>query len=79
MLEQVRSILDAKLTASPKVDDISKQAVARHRPPAHHTLYSLFHAPYRGTSRIRNSHPPRIGIGPYTEAYCIFLGRVGFS
>jgi len=34
--------------------------------------------PYRGTSRIRNSHPPRIAIGPSAEAYCRFLGRVGF-
>ena len=33
---------------------------------------------YRGTSLIRNSQPPRIAIGPYADAYCRFLGRVGF-
>ena len=34
--------------------------------------------PYRGTSLIRNSHFPRIAIGPYAETFCRFLGRVGF-
>jgi len=33
---------------------------------------------YRGISLTRNSHPPRIAIGPYAEAYCRFLGRVFF-
>ena len=33
---------------------------------------------HRGTSPIRNTHPPRIAIGPYSEAYCRFIGKVGF-
>ena len=26
--------------------------------------------PYRGTSLIRNTHPPRITIGPWAWGYC---------
>ena len=33
---------------------------------------------HRGTSLKRNSNLPRIAIGPYAEAYCRFLERVGF-
>ena len=32
---------------------------------------------YRDTSRIRKSHPTRIAIGLYVEAYRRLLGRVG--
>ena len=32
---------------------------------------------YRGTSLIRNSHPPKIATRPHAEAYCRLLVRVG--
>ena len=31
-------------------------------------------APYRGTSLIRNAHPPRTTIGPLAKAYCRVVG-----
>ena len=34
---------------------------------------------YRGTSLIRNSHPPRTTIGPYAYSYCrVLRGRFSF-
>jgi hypothetical protein len=36
------------------------------------------HTWYRGTSLVRNNHPPRIAIGTYAEASCRFPGKVGF-
>ena len=32
-----------------------------------------FLTPYRGTSLIRITHPPRITIGPWAQAYCRVL------
>ena len=46
--------------------------------PYRRSVRMVLRRPYGGISIPRKSHPPRIAIGPYAEAYCRFLGRVDF-